>query len=112
MKKERPRISVAGLDSGDQVQRRGETLSVCIWYPPRKGEVGYGDDNARFIEVQLIDVRAADSIRIHYDFERDGYAIEQASTFEWDMDAEVHDPDWQEVAFIEAWAREKEEAPK
>jgi hypothetical protein len=56
-------------------------------------------------------VRAADDIRIHYDFERDGYVIEQASTFTWSIDDEECDPDWQEVAFIQAWAREKNRRP-
>jgi hypothetical protein len=60
------------------------------------------------IEVGLVDVRAADSILIRYDFQRDGFAIFQASRFEWEADDEVQDPDWQEVAFVQAWARESE----
>jgi gentisate 1,2-dioxygenase len=40
---------------------------------------------------------------------RDGWAILQASTFEWSADDEVCDPDWQEVAFVQAWGREKKE---
>lgn len=56
------------------------------------------------IEIDLYDVRAADSIRIQYDFERDGYVILQASIFEPEDDE--MDEDWQEVAFIRAWARE------
>lgn len=61
------------------------------------------------LEVGLCDVRAADSIRISYDFERDGYKIEQASKFSWDADDEKCDPDWQEVFFVKAWARQVEE---
>lgn len=90
------------LDSPDQVVRRGDTISVDLWYP------GVGS-NAQHIEVGLVAVRAADSIRIHYDFGRDGFVIEQASRFEWAADDPVRDPDWQEVAFVKAWARE---APK
>ena len=37
----------------------------------------------------------------------DGWKIEQASTFSWSADEKVCDPDWQEVAFIQAWGREK-----
>jgi gentisate 1,2-dioxygenase len=55
-----------------------------------------------------MDVRAADSIRISYDHERDGWKIEQASTFEWEANDTVCDPDWQEVAFVQAWGRERE----
>jgi hypothetical protein len=82
------------------VESKGETPTVQLWYPRLEG-------HAKEIEIELSDVRAADSIRVRYDFERDGWAILQASTFSWDGDDEVCDPDWQEVAFIQAWAREK-----
>jgi len=77
------------------------TLAVDLLYPRAEG-------HPRYVEVGIEEVRAADSIRISYDFNRDGYVIEQASTFEWDGDDPVCDPDWQEVAFIQAWGREKE----
>ena len=60
------------------------------------------------ITIDLYHVRAADGIRIKYDGERDGWVIEQASIFEWDCDDEVMDSDWQEVAFVKAWARAKD----
>lgn len=72
-----------------------------IWYPRIDGNVEY-------LEVGLVDVRAADSLRIHYDFERDGYAIEQASTFSWPEEDTDMDMDWQEVAFVRAWARDND----
>lgn len=84
----------------EEAQVRGRVLAIDLWYP---GHL----DNIDTIEVGLMHVRAADSIRIRYDFERDGYAILQASTFAWEADDKVCDEDWQEVAFIEAWAREK-----
>lgn len=73
---------------------------------------GYGDDDSialvelwyprieriKTIQVGLIDVRAADHIRISYDFDRDGWVIQQQSGIS-DDDEEV----WQEVAFIESW---------
>jgi hypothetical protein len=80
-------------------------LHVPLWYP-RQDASDRTFDGPRSIELHLVDVRAADSIRIDYDFERDGYAIKQASKFEWDEDDEVQDPDWQEVAFVAAWARD------
>lgn len=76
-----------------------DTIRVDLEYPRNRDE--------KFIQVNLMDVRAADGIRISYDFERDGWKIEQASTFEWDADDEVCDPDWQEVAFVQAWGRER-----
>lgn len=76
------------------------TKRVELFYPR-------GEGNARQILVSLMDIRAADDIRISYDFDRDGWVIEQASIFAWPAGDEVCDPDWQEVAFIEAWAREE-----
>ncbi len=82
-----------------QFNGRGDVLPIDFWYPQL-------DENFKYIELGLFHVRAADSIRIHYDLDRDGYVIEQASVFSWACDDEVCDPDWQEVAFVQAWARQ------
>lgn len=58
------------------------------------------------VQVGLMDVRAADSIEITYDFDRDGWVIKQASKFEWEIGEKV-DGDWQEVAFVKAWGRQR-----
>jgi len=58
------------------------------------------------LRLGLSHLRAADDLRISYSSERDGWVIEQASKFEWE-DGEDLDEDWQEVAFVQAWAREK-----
>jgi hypothetical protein len=84
----------------ETLSRDGTTREIDLWYPRV-------DENPAFVEVGLMDVRAADSIRISYDFERDGWKIEQASTFEWDVNDKVCDPDWQEVAFVQAWGRQR-----
>jgi hypothetical protein len=77
----------------------GDALLVDLWYPRVEGSV-------KAVEVGLVDVRAADAIRIEYDFGRDGWVIKQASRFQWDADDPAMDPDWQEVAFVQAWARD------
>jgi hypothetical protein len=77
-------------------------LNINLWYPR-------SENNIKYIKVGLMDVRAADDIRISYDFDRDGYVIEQASKFSWPIDDPECDPNWQEVAFVQAWAREEEE---
>lgn len=82
---------------------------INLSYPPRPGESEANRD--KYIEVGLIDLRSADSIRISYDFDRDGWKIEQSSVFECPAEEAEKNPDWQdwqEVAFIKAWAREKE----
>jgi len=77
-------------------------LHIDLWYP----DVEAAD--VKMLTIGLMDVRASDDIRISYDKKRDGWKIEQASIFEWDFDDEICDPDWQEVAFIEAWKRKDE----
>jgi hypothetical protein len=83
----------------ESAKQWGDALHIQLWYP-RNSAIDK-------IVLGLCDVRAADDIRISYDFDRDGWKIEQASIFEWDGDDPVCDPDWQEVAFVEAWGREK-----
>ena len=85
----------------DDLHFVGDTAHIGLWYP----DVESNDISK--IQIGLIDVRAADDVRIWYDKERDGWVIEQASTFEWDGDDEICDEDWQEVAFVQAWGREK-----
>lgn len=84
---------------------------VNLWYPNVQSREPRTPDHPVAVEVGLMHVRAADSIRIEYDFDRDGYSIQQASVFEWSCEDTVRDPDWQEVAFVEAWARQKEPTP-
>jgi hypothetical protein len=80
--------------SNTKTETRGNVLHVELMHPRIKG-------NVDTVEVNLCDVRAADGIRIRYDFARDGWSILQASRF-----------DWQEVAFVQAWAREVPEEPE
>jgi hypothetical protein len=81
-----------------EAMETGTAVHVDLWYPRI--------DPIKHIYVGLVDVRAADNIRISYDFERDGWVIEQASVFEWNDNDKVCDPDWQEVAFVQSWARD------
>ena len=78
----------------------GDRIEVNLFYPRQQGE-------PRTIQVGLYDVRAADDIQIEYDFERDGWSIKQASCFQWASDDNICDPDWQEVAFVQAFGRER-----
>ena len=76
-----------------------DTKRVDLEYPRSEG-------SPKFVQVGLIDVRAADDVRLHYDFDRNGWVVEQASIFSWSSDETKFDMDWKEVAFIKAWARE------
>lgn len=61
-----------------------QTQDGALWYPRVDG-------NGSSVAVSLYDVRAADDLRISYDFERDGWSI-----------ARGEKPD-AEVAFVPAW---------
>jgi hypothetical protein len=94
-----PAVSKFAVDWETRESKR-DVPEVELWYPRVPG-------NARHIEIGLSDVRAADNIRVSYDFDRDGWVVEQAAVFEWECNDPVCDADWQEVAFIRAWARER-----
>lgn len=82
-----------------EVEVSGDTAYYDLEYPGI-------NDNPIYLELGLMHVRASDGIRVSYDFERDGWKIEQASKFSWDIEDTVCDRDWQEVAFVQSWARE------
>ena len=68
---------------------------VDIWYPRVAG-------NPLGVEVSLNDVRAARSIRVGYDFDRDGFVI-IAPNNPGDGEHDDDDCTWAEVAFVPAW---------
>ena len=92
------------MDINEIVSQHGDHVSVEIWYPQLESRP------VKAVHVGLIDVRAADDIRIEYDFERDGWVIKQAQVFEWEADDDVMDPQWKEVAFVQAWGSDKSQA--
>lgn len=61
------------------------------------------------LEISLCHVRAAYSIRVSYDSDRDGWLIEQAITYHGGYPPEGMSSDtvWEEVAFVKAWAKER-----
>lgn len=79
----------------------GNTVNVDMEYPRSSPNA------VRYVQVGVTDVRAIDDIRVSYDFDRDGWSIEQQSVFQWEPDDTVCDPGWKEVAFVKAWSLEK-----
>lgn len=94
------RISMDRYDLGFTLDERGDTMAFDFAYP-RQNKI-------KFLEVGLSDVRASDGIRIWYDFERDGYVIEQPQQLAWRLDEKI-DEKWKEVAFAQSWRFEKEQ---
>lgn len=62
------------------------------------------DSSPKYLALGLCDVRASDGIRIHYDFDRDGWVIEQIKHTEGLM----HEGTWQEMGYFESWALKQE----
>lgn len=94
------RINVEDYEKGVLLEEHGDTIVAEFAYP-RQNQI-------KFIEVGLSDVRAADNLRISYDFDRDGWKVEQAYINEIDkgtyIDAATNI--WEEVGFFQAWALE------
>lgn len=70
----------------------GGVIDVPLWYPDVAG-------NARQLQIELYDVRAADDLRIGYDKDRDGWVVLRPDPTDLD---EFDDPRWKEVAFTAA----------
>lgn len=83
------------------ITRCGDTLSVKNTYP------SITDNGVKYFEVNQESVRATDGIRLHYDYDRDGWVIEQPTKLTWLE--EPCDMGWKEVAFIQSWALEDEQ---
>lgn len=95
-----------GTPDNYNITRNGDRIDVELTYPPYTDEANTRGQ-VRYIFINQESVRASDGIQIHYDYARDGWVIEQASTFQWEAGDNECNPDWQEVAFVESWAREK-----
>lgn len=93
----------------NEAEQIGDELHIDLWYPDLP-ECKENPKPVRRFVIGLMDTLAADDIRVSYDRKRDGWKIEQASVFKWAADDEVCDMDWQEVAFIPAWGRQKDDS--
>lgn len=82
------------------VKHEGKGVAVDLWYPR------LDDSPCAEVRIGLMDVRAADGIRVHYDFDRDGWVIRQERMVEimGGNGVASKDPEeWVEVAFVPAW---------
>ena len=78
-----------------EVCERDYGAHVDLWYPSR-------DKPAPRVTIELNDIRAANSIAIEYDFERDGYVVRMDKTINLGSIMDVVEKNV-EVAFIPAW---------
>ena len=96
-----------------RIVKSDDTVSVDLVYPPRT-EADNAARRCRYVEIGLECVRASDGFRVHYDFERDGWCVEQQSKFSWTAEedhASGGNPDrgWKETGFIQSWAADETE---
>jgi hypothetical protein len=63
-----------------------------------------GPRTPRYVRVDLMDVRAANTLVIHYDLERDGWAIESPTKMGWEDGEDLYDERLEEVAFVPAYS--------
>ena len=71
--------------------------TVTIRYPRQNPSKAY-------VRVDLEDVRAANELVIHYDFDRDGWVIESPTKMMWEIDEDSYDERLEEVAFVPAYS--------
>lgn len=87
------------------VTSRGDCIDVEIWYPRTDSSP------CRAVRIGLMDVRAADSIQVRYNFDRDGWVILQERMVEipggGGMVSKAPE-EWVEAAFVPAWQFAKE----
>lgn len=79
------------IGSGWETKRRGDVVHVTLNYP--RG-------NPKAVEIDMLEVRCADSIRLTCDFERDGWVVFQSTNID-----DMTDAAWREVGFFKAWAQ-------
>lgn len=72
-----------------------DSVTVNIRYPRQ--------NHIKKVEVDIECVRSSDGIRIQYDFDRDGWIIEQPKRIN------GNDQRWTEVSFVQSWQIEEPE---
>lgn len=90
------------------IAKSGDTLKVELTYPPWRCD-GNDHNQCRYIYINQESVRASDGIRVHYDYERDSFVVEQPKpTIEWlsendRMVSVATGEEWIEVGVFESW---------
>lgn len=86
------------------VAKSDDTLDVTLTYPPWT-DADNKNNQCRHIHVNQEAVRASDGIRLHYDYERDGFVVEQPRTrlVATGKNSYEERDEWVEVGFFQSW---------
>lgn len=92
------------------VAKRGDELHVDLTYPPYT-DADNKNGKCRHVVVNQESVRASDGIRVWYDFDRDGFVVEQNSPYMREINETSSEQvdSWREVYFAKSWALTSEE---
>lgn len=93
-------IFIEDYTKGLYINELEDTLQVDLVYPR--------SNRIKHVEVGLIDVRASDGVRISYDYERDGWVIEQPRSRQAGEDIVDFRTAWIETAFVRSWVLQDE----
>lgn len=93
-----------GGENNFHISKSGNTLDVVLTYPPCS-DADNTNNQCRYVTFDQEATRASDGIRIHYDYQRDGYVIEQPkNTLTKIGDRSYTDViEWIEVGFFQSW---------
>lgn len=86
------------------IEKYGPDLQVTLTYPAWK-DADIEQDQCRYVTVNQEAVRASNGVRLHYDYERDGFVVEQPQPrLVYVGNNSYEEPeDWVEVAFLKSW---------
>ncbi len=85
------------------VWKHGDELHVELTYPPW-ADIDNKHDQCRYICVNQEAVRASDGIRLHYNYKRDGFVVEQPKPWMEFVDGVYESrTTWKEVGFFQSW---------
>lgn len=80
------------------VKRYGPEIHVDLWYP----EV---TDECKVVEIDLMCVRASNSLRVQFDHERNGFVLTMEEFLAHTSEcSKLKEPTYVEVGFVPAWA--------
>ena len=91
------------------VIKTGNELHVTLTYPPWT-DADNKHGQCRYIHVNQEAVRASDGVRLHYDYDRDGFVVEQPKMRLKKTGKDSYDTieDWVETGFFQSWQFEEQ----
>lgn len=85
------------------VAKHEDEVHVTLTYPPWT-DADNTKGQCRHIHVNQEAVRASDGVRLHYDYQRDGFVVEQPRPWLELIDGCYHSrEEWIEVGFFKSW---------